>query len=106
MRQPYQRTCRPCRLVVAAGVAVLSPLSPYCSHALSWSGTPVWHQHSLPDTTRHTCMYRPRTPYRTDWLSCAVLSRRPYHAALASHPDPTLPCGVTERCSLRELESY
>ena len=27
-----------------------------------------------------------------------------YHTALASHLDPTLPCGVTESCSLRELE--
>ena len=29
-----------------------------------------------------------------------------YHTALTSHLDPTLPCGVTESCSLRELESH
>ena len=37
MRQPYQRTCRSCRLVMTAGVTVrISHLTLYCSHALSW----------------------------------------------------------------------
>ena len=70
MRQPYQRACLSCRLVMTVDVTVrISHLTPYCSHTLSWFDT------------------------RTTPLSRVALP-------------PTLPCGVTERCSLRELGSY
>ena len=37
MRQPYQRVCRSCRLVVTVDVTMrISHLTPYCSHTLSW----------------------------------------------------------------------